>query len=178
MKMKWILTLFLCVGIVFTMNLNAFSQQEETAEPINWRELTPFLIDVPGFEKDGEPDGETMSMMDYKWSRVSQDYTVEGEEKDLRIEIVDSANISMVLQQFKTMMGMEVDTSEESVKQTEINGFSAVEIYRYDNKTAEVVILIKDRFVVRLEGDEYEDTSQLKNISKEIDLKGIANLAK
>lgn len=178
MKLKLIFVLLLCIGMVSAINLNAFPQKEENVDPVNWRELMPFLIDVPGFEKDGDPDGDTMSMMDYKWSRVSQNYEAESGDKELSIEIIDSAMVSMALQGFKAMMGMEVDSSDEYVKQINIKGYPAVEIYRYDSKSAELMILVKDRFLVRLEGDEFEDTSQLKNLSQKIDLKGIANLAK
>lgn len=178
MKSKWILTLGLCIGLVLTINLNALSLQEKDVDPVNWRDLIPFLIDVPGFEKDGDPDGQTMSMMNMKWTTVSQRYEAEGGNKDLTIEIIDSAKVSAALQGVKAMMGMEVDSSEEYVKQIEIKGFPAVESYQYDDKSAQVMILLSDRFLVRLEGDEYEDTSQLKNISKKIDLQGIANLAK
>ncbi|MFP4083224.1 MAG: hypothetical protein ACLFVG_10805 [Candidatus Aminicenantes bacterium] len=179
MRLKLTFILLLCMGVISAINLYAFPPQQETVEPVNWRELIPFLIDIPGFEKEGEPDGESVSMMNYKWSKVSQYYVAEGDgDKKLTLEIVDSAMVSMALQGFKAMMGMEVDTSEESIKQININGYPALEIYRYHSKSAELNILIENRFLVRLEGDDFEDTSQLKNISKNIDLKGIADLAK
>jgi len=94
------------------------------------------------------------------------------------MEIVDSAGITMIIQQFKSMMGLRADTSEEHVEQINIKGFPAVEIYEYDDKSAELVILIEERFVIHLEGDEYKDTIQIKEISKKIDLEEIAELDK
>jgi len=177
MKFKRIFIFLLCLGLISTVKINAFPSQNETVEPVDWEELAAFLIDIPGYEKHGEPEGETVSMMNQQWSRVSQEYRAEEGDKEFEIEIVDSAGITMIMQQFKSMMGMRADTSEEHVEQINIKGFPAIEIYEYDNKSAELVILIEDRFVVHLEGSEYEDTTQIKEISKEIDLKGIAELS-
>lgn len=176
MLLKRSFIFLLCLGLIFTVKTNAFHLQNEAVEPIEWEELVSFLIDVPGYEKHGEPEGETVSMMNQQWSRVSQEYRSEKDDTDLEIEIVDSAGIPMIMQQFKSVMGLRADTSEEHVEQINIKGFPAVEIYEYDDQSAELVILIEDRFVVHLEGAEYQDTTQIKEISKKMDLQGIADL--
>lgn len=155
MQFKRIFIFLLCLGLIFTLKINAFHSQNETVEPVDWEELVAFLIDVPGYEKEGEPEGKTVFMMNQQWSRVSQEYRAEEGDKEFEIEIVDSAGITMIMHQFKSVMGLKADTSEEHVEQINIKGFPAVEIYEYDDQSAELVILIEDRFVVHLEGSEY-----------------------
>ncbi|MDH5384350.1 MAG: hypothetical protein OEY18_06550, partial [Candidatus Aminicenantes bacterium] len=75
-------------------------------------------------------------------------------------------------------MNYEIDTSEEYIKKTTIKGYPGVEQYEYEDKDAQILILIGDRFIVTLEGDNFENTSELKSIAESLDLDGIAKLAK
>ena len=112
-----------------------------------------------------------------KLSRVKQDYVAGSDKnKHLTLTISDFGFPSEAIELSKSMWAMEVDTSEKYVKQITIKDYPGVESYRYGNKEARVLVLIKDRFLVRLEGINFEDTSELKSIIQEIDFIGIANL--
>jgi len=160
----------------FVSSLSIFAQGQEPVDPVNWRELVPFLIDISDWEAEGEAEGSTISMANFKVSEVERSYT--AEDKELNIKIVDGGYVQMMYAGVKMAMNFEIDTSEEYVKKITIKGFSGIERYDYEDKEAEVIILIGERFLVQLEGNNFKDASLLTAIAETLDLKGIANLAK
>jgi len=38
------------------------AQTKEPVEPVNWKELVPFLIDLQDWNAEGDAEGRTMSM--------------------------------------------------------------------------------------------------------------------
>ena len=152
------------------------SQSQEQVDPVNWRELIPFLGDIPGFEAEGKPEGSTISMGNYKISQAERDYS--SGEKELHISITDGAYAQMAYAGVKMAMNFEIDTSEEYVKKVTIKGFPGIEKYEYENKDGQVILLVAERFVVQLEVDNVPDTSELKKIAEGLDLEGLAKLAK
>ena len=156
------------------MALLFFAQENTPVDPVNWRELTPFLVDIEGWEA-GEPEGSTVSMQQFKISTAEREY-VSG-DKNMNIEIADGAYVSFYYQGIKMAMNFEIDTSEEYVKKITIQEFSGIEKYNYGNKEAEVILLLNDRFVLTLTGDNFENTEELKEVAALLDLSGIADLA-
>jgi len=173
-KHKGRLGLFILV--FFTISFCLLAQGQEQVEPVNWRELASFIIDVPGWKAEGKPEGSTSSMGDFKITQVERSYS--AKDKSLKIEIVDGAFAQMVYAVFKMAVSFEIDTAEEYVKKATIKGFPGVEQYNYEDKEASVMVLVADRFLVSLEQDNAKDTSELIAIAKKLDLKGIAKLAK
>ena len=163
------------ITILFLMIpvLSAY-QEQEPVDPVNWRELQEYLVDFSGYEREGEPDGETVSMGNMKWTHVEQNYR--SGDKSLKLEIIDSAYVGMALQSFQMAAAMEIDTSDEYVKSTEINGFPGVKRYTYEDKQGEVMVLVGERFLIRLEGEPFEDADPLVDLIKEVDIEGLAAL--
>lgn len=174
MKLKHYILFFLAFTFIYSVGLIA--QAEKPVEPVNWRELIPFLIDIPNWEAEGDAEGRSMTMGNFKISQAERSYT--SNDKSLDIDITDGGYIPMVYAGIKMAMNFEIDTSEEYVKKITIKGFPGVEKYNYENKEAEVMILVADRFLVILDGSPFKDTSELKAIAEILDLEGIANLAK
>jgi len=172
MKLRILFLIFILS--VFTSNL--LSQPQKPVEPVNWRKLINFLIDIPGWESQGEPQGSTVTMGNFKISQVERSYT--SGEKSLEIKIIDGSYIPMVYSSFKMMANFEIDSSEEYVKKVTIKGFPAVEKYEYGNKEAMILILVADRFLVNLTENNVNDTSELKKIANLLDLNKLAKLAK
>jgi len=173
MRIKQVFILVIIFGLIFTINV--FSQEKKRADPVNWSELKPFLIDISGFKKEGE--AEEKNPPNNKFSRVKQDYVAEGDEAiHLILTISDFGFPSEAIEISKSIWAIEIDASEKYTKQITIKDQPGVESYRYDNKEARVLVLIKDRFLVCLEGFNFKNTSELKNIIQKIDFKGIANL--
>ncbi|MCP2606581.1 hypothetical protein NLC27_03390, partial [Candidatus Aminicenantes bacterium AC-708-I09] len=156
--------------------INLFAQPQKPVEPVNWRKLINFLIDIPGWQAKGEPKGSTVSMGNFKISQVERSYVLG--EKDLEIKIIDGSYIPMVYASFKMMTSFEIDSSEEYVKKITVKGFPGVEKYEYGSEEAMIIILVKDRFLVNLTEDNVKDTSELKKIANLLDLKKLAELAK
>lgn len=173
-KLKGLLGMFILIS--FAISLSLLAQGQEPTEPINWRELAPFIIDVPTWKAEGEAEGSTASMGDFKISQVERNYSQDN--KRLKIEIIDGAFVQMVYAAFKMALSFEIDTAEEYVKKANIKGFPGVEQYNYEDREASVMVLVADRFLVSLEQDNVKDTSELKAIAGKLDLKGLAKLAK
>jgi hypothetical protein len=157
------------MGSIFVLGI-----QNAPVDPVNWRELAPFLIDLDGWDAEGDAEGESVSMMEFKISTVERDYS-DG-SRDLTISIVDGGFVPMVYASFKMYMGFEVDSSEEYIKSLTIEGFPGIEHYVYGDKEATVMVLINERFLITLDGENFQDTSDLINIAKTLDLNGIAAL--
>lgn len=169
-KSAFILTL-ICL-----LSLSLFSQEQETVEPINWRELVPFLIDMPGWEAVGEATGQTMSMGMYSATNVEREYT--SGDKILTIHIIDGALSQMAYAGFNMMRQFEVDTSEEYVKKVEIKEYPGVERYEYESKDASIMILVAERFLIEIEITEADNTDEVKEVAETLELDKLADLAK
>jgi len=168
---------FVCIlAVFFSLSIALFAQGQKSVDPVNWRELVPFLADIQGWDAKGEAEGSSFSMGNYKVSKASREYS--SGDKGLEIEIVDGGFAPMVYAGIKMAMSFEIDTSDEYLKKITIKNYPGVEKYQYRNKEAEVIILISERFVVTLKGDNFEDTKELKAIAETLDLDGIAALGK
>jgi len=162
--------------LTVTLSLVGFPTAQEKVDPVNWRELVPFLIDIPGYDAEGDAEGATTTMGSVKISQAERSYI--SEEKELQIEIIDGANVSMVYQGFKMAMNFELDNSEEYLKKVEIKGFSGIEQYNYEDQEAKVIVLINDRFLMTFDGENYsKDASELTKVAEMFDLNGMADLA-
>ena len=166
----------LSLVLLFTFSLAATGQDQTPVDPVNWRELIVFLGDIDGWEAQDKPEGTTMSMANFKMSQVSRDYS--SGDKDLEIEIIDGGYVPMVYQGLRMAMNYEIDSSDEYVKKITIKGYPGIEKYTYDDEDAEVMILVKDRFLINLKCENVPDTEELKTIAESLDLDGIAALAK
>ena len=156
--------------------MGLMAQAQEPVDPLNWRDLVPFLIDLQGWDALGDGEGETMTMGTFKMTQVERSY--ESGDRSLEIEIVDGGYAPMAYAAINMAMSFEIDNSEEYLKKTAVNNFPGIEKYTYDDKEAEVMILIEERFIVRLAGENFEGTSELIDIAKNLDLVGLAKLAK
>ncbi|MBN2244945.1 MAG: hypothetical protein JW755_03780 [Candidatus Aminicenantes bacterium] len=168
------------IAFIFTLicflSFSLFAQQQETVEPVNWRELVPFLKDLPNWEAVDEATGQTMSMGMYSATNVEREYS--SGEKVLTISIIDGALSQMAYAGFNMMRQFEVDTSDEFVKKVEIKEYPGIERYEYEYKNASVMLLVAERFLIEIEITEAENTNEAKEIAEALDLDGLADLVK
>jgi len=169
-KILILLLIFAASSLIIT------AQTQQPVDPVNWRELIPFLGDIEEWNAEDDAEGQSISMGEYKVSQAERQY-ISGDKK-LNIKIADGGYVPMIYASIKMAMNYEIDTSEEYTKKTTIKGYPAVEHYEYEDKDAQLIILIKDRFIITLEGDNFEDISVLKPVAESLDLDGIAELAK
>ena len=164
------------LGILFIFAVMLVVRAQSTVEPIHWSKLTPFLIDLNGWNADDDAQGQTVNMMGASVTMVDRFYS--NEDRSLHITITDSGYVQMVMAGIKMMMQFEVDSSEEYVKKVTVEDFAGVETYNYDDKEAKLILVLKERFLVQLEGEEFtkDQVSELVDIAKSLDLNGIAAL--
>lgn len=174
MKKRNMLSLVMALFILAVF-IPAFAQPEPV-DPVNWRKLTPFLIDLEGWEAEGDASGTTVNTGSYKMSQAEREYTANG--SDLQINIIDGGYAPMAYAGFKAMAQFEVDSSDQYVKKTTIQGFTAIENYEYDDQEGSLTILVAERFLVQLDADDIEDMKAVKAAAQQLDLKGLAALAK
>ncbi|NOR11912.1 MAG: hypothetical protein GQ545_01530 [Candidatus Aminicenantes bacterium] len=174
--MKHLRLIILSLVFLLALSLAAIAQTQTPVDPVNWRELIVFLVDIDGWEAQDEPEGQTVSMANFKMSQASRDYS--SGDKDLEIEIIDGGYVPMVYQGFLMAMNYEIDSSDEYVKKITIKDYPGIEKYTYDDEDAEVILLVEDRFLIRFKCDNVPDTEELKTIAESFDLDGIAALAK
>ncbi|MEW5900342.1 MAG: hypothetical protein AB1715_02640 [Acidobacteriota bacterium] len=155
--------------------IGLLGQVQKPVDPLNRRDLIPFLIDIPGY-KGEKPEGSTTGLAGLKVTIVSRGYT-KG-DNSLRIEITDGSCVPMASASFRALEANEIDTSEELLRKMTIQGFPAMENIRFENKHASVLILIAERFLINIEGEGFKDTSKVKEVAEKIDLKKLEKLAK
>ena len=156
--------------------LSIQAQTQAPVEPVNWRELTPFLIDFPGWEAEGEAEGQSITMGTFSMSQAERTYS--SGEKTFTINLIDGGYAPMAYAGIKMAMSMEIDTSDEYIKKLTVAGYPGVEQYDRTDKSANVFILISERFILQIEGENFDDTSDLVSVAEKIDLKGIEKLEK
>jgi len=111
-KMKKIVW-FLCLGLLVGF-FSTYAQAQEQVDPVNWRELVPFLVDLQGWDADGDAEGQTMSMGTFSMSQAERSYS--SGDKSFTINIVDGGFAPMAYAGIKMAMSMEIDTSDEYIK--------------------------------------------------------------
>ena len=156
--------------------LSLFAQMQTPVDPLNWKELVPFLVDIDGWTALDDASGQTVSMMNIKMTQVEREY--ENGDMSLTVMIVDGGYAPMAYQSINMAMNFEFDTSDEYLKKTEVQGCLGFIKYTYDDKEAELMLLIADRFIFQLSGENMDDTSELVEITESFDLGKLAKLAK
>jgi hypothetical protein len=144
------------------------------AEVVNFKELLPFVnINLPGWTMEGKPCGTTLKQGKVMVSEARVSFR--SGDMTLEVIIMDFLGKPMPF-----LMGqqLEMGSSEETVRPTEVQGFRALESYRQPDKQGELNISVAERFWVKLDGDGIDNLEVLRTAVQKMDLKGLANLAK
>ena len=172
MKIKVLLSIVLSLGVLVAGSMAA---QETRVDPINWRELASLLVDLPGYEGD-KPEGATTTMAEFKISQALRNYRKGDLSVD--IQIVDGGLFPGAYASYKALENFEIDTSEQLTRKVTIQGFPGIENIDYENKSAMLMLLVSDRFLVTVQGKPVSDSAGLKDIAGRLDLKKLASLGK
>ncbi|MFP3869045.1 MAG: hypothetical protein ACLFUU_12970 [Desulfobacteraceae bacterium] len=151
------------------------SQAQAPGEPLNFKELFPFVnIELNGWERVGEPEGKTVKGTPMMMSQAKAEY--KSGDQSLEITVVDSSFGPMAAMGMGLMKGMEVESTEESTKTIEVQGFQAVETYKPKAKQGQLTIMVGNRFIVSLEGQGIDNIQVLKDVAEKIELKKLADI--
>ena len=144
------------------------------AEVVNFKELLPFVdIKIPGWTMEGKPCGNTLKQGQVMLSETRVSF--KAGDQTLEIIIMDFLGKPFP---FLTGQKMEMESSEEIVRTTEVQGFKALENYRTKDKAGELNISVADRFWVKIDGEGIDNLEVLKNVAQQMELKKLATLAR
>ena len=145
------------------------------ADPVHFRELLPFVeIKLPGWEVDEKASGTTVKQGDFTMSEARASFR--AGDKTLEISIMDFLGKPI------PFLGMgqhlEMETTEEQVRTTQVQGFQALETFKPQDHHGELNLSVADRFWVRINGDGIDSLEPLRAAAQQMDLKKLAALAK
>jgi len=134
----------------------------------NWRDVIKALPDEVDGMKGGEAKGETVTMGAFKVTNVENRY--KAGDKSIEIKIVDTSANPMFMGAFAAPVVMEIDTTDEFMKKTEIGGSPAYVNVKHKTGRAEVTLLYKGRFLVSIEAEGYKDFEAAKKLAAAVKL--------
>jgi hypothetical protein len=142
--------------------------------PVSYQTLIDYLPRQLGGMKPSEPEGETTTAGQWRYSQASVRFNG-GQGQSAEVGIFDYAHISMLYLPFQMALKMKV--SQESTRgyrrSAEMDGFPALEEWDQNDRRSEMTVLVGDRFVVsaKMRGG---DEGSARKIADKIDLKGLA----
>jgi hypothetical protein len=143
------------------------------AEVVNFKELLPFVdMKISGWTMDGTPCGTTLKQGNVMVSEARVSFR--AGDQTLEIIIMDFLGKTIP---FLAEQPVHIETGEETVRNTEVQGFKAFETFRNQDKQGELDISVADRFWVKLDGEGIDNPEVLKKIAQQMDLKKLATLA-
>lgn len=160
-----------CGLIILALTLTAAAQ----AAAVHFKQLMPFVdVKIPGWEMEGKPTGSTIKHEKHQMSEVKATFL--AGDKRLEIAIMDFWGQAIPF--LSAMPQVEMESSHERLKTTQVQGFKALETFRPQEKEAELSISVADRFWVKLDGDGIDGPEALHAAVQALDLKKLAELAK
>jgi hypothetical protein len=144
------------------------------AEVVNFKELLPFVdIKIPGWTMEGKPCGTTLKQGNVMVSEARISFKTG--DQTLEIVIMDFLGKSIP---FLTGQQVQMESGEEIVRSTEVQGFKAIATFRQQEKQGELNVSVADRFWVKIDGEGIDNLEVLTKVAETMDLKKLATLAK
>jgi hypothetical protein len=152
-------------------------QTREPVDPVDFRKLKELLPEeIAGFKRT-EASGEKEGAMGFTISRAEARYKGDG-DATLKLEILDTGGIAgvatMALAAW-TMADIDKETETGYEKTTKLEGYKAYEKYNSQDKSGELNVLIADRYVVNVNGNNVS-VEQLKSVLADLDLEKLGEL--
>jgi len=152
-------------------------QSKEPVDPIDFRKLKELLPEtVEGLSKK-ECSGEKNGAMGFTISRAEARYT-DDSDASVHVEIFDTGGVAgvatMALAAW-TMADIDKETDNGYEKTTKLEGYKGFEKYNNESKSGELNVLIGDRYVVNVNGNNVT-MDKLKSILADLDLEKLSEL--
>jgi hypothetical protein len=144
------------------------------ADVVNFKELLPFVdITIPGWTMIGKPCGTTLKQGKVIVSEARASFRA----GDMTLEVVIMDFLGQPIP-FLTGQQPEIDSTEEIMRTTEVQGFKALESYHQKDRQGELNINVADRFWVKFDAEGIDNLEILKIAAQQMDLNRLASLAK
>lgn len=150
---------------------------KKAVDPVDFRDLKALLPETTADLKRTEATGEKTGAMGFTVSMAKGRYSGDG-DASISIEIVDTggiAGMATMAMAAWTMADIDKETTTGYEKTTKIEGFKAFEKYDNEGKDGEINVLVADRFVVNVHGNNVS-VDQMKESLKDIDLGKLEDL--
>lgn len=152
-------------------------QSKEKVDPIDFRKLKELLPEeIDGFKRT-EFSGEKNGAIGFTISTAQARYK-KGDNSSIKVEILDTGGLAgmttMALAAW-TMADIDKETESGYEKTTKLDGYKAFEKYNNDSKSGELNILVADRYILNVNGDNVT-IDELKGILGDLDLDKWADL--
>ncbi|WP_221390067.1 hypothetical protein [Dyadobacter sp. NIV53] len=149
----------------------------ESVGPIDFRKLKELLPEeIAGFKRT-EASGEKSGAMGFTISTAESKYKGDG-NSSVKVEIFDTGGVAGVATMSLaawTMADIDKETETGYEKTTKLEGHKAFEKYDAVNKSGELNVLVADRYVVNVNGNNVT-VDKLKSILGDMDLEKLADL--
>jgi hypothetical protein len=142
--------------------------------PVSFRDLHAVLPDLSGWDK-GKPRGEMMTAP-VKFSQSEVTYT-KGDAR-IEVKIVDTAMSALLTMPYRMFMatGYMKETDSGYEKATTYGGNPGWMKWDGDSKHAEAGLIVGNRFLVTVEGNDVDDVKAVETIVSKMDLGKLASL--
>jgi hypothetical protein len=140
-------------------------------------ELQKYLpASVEGYEKDGDPEGQTLNMAGASYSMAAQRYK-KGDET-LKITITDYNGAYALFGMATAVMatGYSMENADEKVGPVDLGVGKGYEDIKKKDKTVSVMVGLSDRFFVQAEATNQENSDLVKEAIKRMELQKLASL--
>jgi hypothetical protein len=145
---------------------------------ISYKELQQYLpASISGYEKDGDPTGESVTQMGMSFSSAGQRYK-RGDDV-ISVKIADYNQAQAVWQSLFSLAGMfAIENDDEKMGKFNIGvpKTTAIETYKKKSKNASIVVGTGYRFWIEVEGNNQPDTEFLKSVAKDMELKKLSEM--
>jgi hypothetical protein len=158
----------------FAAAISGSGPDGKPVQPIAFQTLQTHLPTISGWEMD-EPEGQRMTMP-VPFSQVETEYR--SGDKRVDVTIVDTGFAKMLIGPWSMMLasGYSKESSDGYEKATTIEGNPAVEKWSSRGKNGELNILVGNRFMVTLDGNDLGDIRELHAFASAMNLGAIAAL--
>ncbi|GGM75196.1 hypothetical protein GCM10010967_03460 [Dyadobacter beijingensis] len=149
----------------------------EAVDPVDFRKLKDLLPEKLAGMSRTEATGEKSGAMGFTVSTAQAKYQGSSDDR-LNIEIVDTggiAGVSTMALAAWSIAEIDKETTTGYERTTKIEGYKAFEKYNNESKSGEINVLVADRYVVNVEGDNVS-VDQLKEALKGINLSDLGDL--
>ena len=157
-----------------TADLKNMPEPVEPVDPMRLKELIPKPPE--GWAATGSVTWEKSTMGSFKISLANQMFANADGTSTIRVEINDNAHVPMLYLPWKMQGLIEKETDTDYMKSTKVAGNPALERFHKGRKNGELNILIADRFVVGVKGENIKDAEVLHTFAKAINLAKIGTL--
>ncbi len=145
--------------------------------PVNFKKLQEFLPkEIVGFTR-GELEGATATFGEWSFSSAEVTFA-KGEETSIKVSILDYAHITSLYTPFQIWLSgnFNVEDSHGYSRSVKVEGSPGFENFRKDDKRCELTLLVGDRYIVQLTGENTQDMDALRYVVKQIDLSSLAKV--